>query len=49
MFSDDELVTAAEREKSAREGIFGGVRAVRSRNGVQEVDVQIRITETGLF
>jgi protocatechuate 3,4-dioxygenase beta subunit len=49
MFSDDELVTAAEREKSARDGLFGGERAVRSRNGVQEVDVQIRITETGLF
>src|SRR5688572_22428192 len=41
LFSDDELVTAAEREKSAREGIFGGVRTVRMRDGVQEIDVQI--------
>src|SRR6185436_4796392 len=28
LFSDDELVTAAQREESAREGIFGGVRTV---------------------
>ena len=49
LFSDDELVTAAEREASARAGVFGDVRTVRTRDGVQEIDVQIRITETGLF
>ena len=49
LFSDDELVTAAEREKSARDGDFGGVRTVRTRDGRQEVDVHLKITETGLF
>lgn len=49
LFSDDELVTAAERDKSAREGAFGSVRAVSVRDGVQEVDVHLRITDTGLF
>ena len=49
LFSDDELVTAAERETSARAGVFGDVRTVRMRDGVQEIAVQIRITETGLF
>jgi protocatechuate 3,4-dioxygenase beta subunit len=49
LFSDDDLVTAAEREKSAREGVFGGVRTVRKHDGTQEIDVQLKITETGLF
>ena len=49
LFSDDELVTAAEREASARAGAFGDVRTVRVRDGVQEIDVQLRIPQTGLF
>jgi hypothetical protein len=42
LFSDDALVTAAEREASARAGVFGEVRTVRTRDGVQEIDVQLR-------
>lgn len=49
LFADDEIVTAAEREASARDGIFGSVRSVQARNGVQEVDVYLRIVERGLF
>jgi protocatechuate 3,4-dioxygenase beta subunit len=49
LFADDELLTAAEREKSSREGVFGSVRTVRTRDGVQEVDVNIKITGTGVF
>jgi len=49
LFSDDELVTAVEREASARAGVFGDVRTVRVVNGVQEIDVQLKIPETGLF
>ncbi len=49
LFSDDALITAAERETSARAGVFGGVRTVRVREGGQEVDVHLKITETGLF
>jgi protocatechuate 3,4-dioxygenase beta subunit len=46
LFSDDELVTAAEREASARAGMFGDVRTVRTHDGVQEIDLQLRIPET---
>lgn len=49
LFSDDELVSAAERKTSARAGVFGGVRTVRVHDGAQEVDVYLKITETGLF
>jgi len=49
LFADDELVTAAEREASARAGVFGDVRTVRTHDGVQEIDVQLRITQGGLF
>src|SRR6185436_8708614 len=49
LFSDDELVTAAQRAESARDGVFGGVRTVRAHDGVQEVDLLLKITETGFF
>jgi len=49
LFSDDELLSASDRAASLKDGVFGGVRSVRVNNGVQEVDVQIRITQTGLF
>lgn len=49
LFADDEIVTAAERAASARDGVFGGVRSVQVRNGVQEVDVYLKIVEQGLF
>jgi protocatechuate 3,4-dioxygenase beta subunit len=44
LFSDDPIVTAAERAASARDGKFGSVRMVRIRDGVQEIDVNLRIT-----
>ena len=44
LFADDEIVTAAERAESAKDGIFGSVRIVQMREGVQEIDVNLRIT-----
>ena len=49
LFADDDLLTDAERKQSAREGEFGSVRTVRTRDGVQDVDVNIRITDSGVF
>ncbi len=48
-FADDELVTTAERVASTRQGIFGNVRPVQSNDGVQVIDVHLRIVEEGLF
>ena len=49
LFSDDELVSASDRAASLKDGVFGGVRSVRVNNGVQEVDVQLKITQAGRF
>lgn len=49
LFADDELVTRAEREASARLGRFGGVREVTLREGIQEVAVALQIVDEGLF
>lgn len=49
LFSDDPLVTAAERAASSKAGAFGSVRTVRVQDGLQEVDVHLKIAETGLF
>ena len=49
LFADDDLVGAGEREASARQGMFGAVRTVEVRDGVQTVAVNLRIEERGLF
>jgi protocatechuate 3,4-dioxygenase beta subunit len=49
LFADDDLVGADEREASARQGMFGAVRAVEVRDGVQTIVVNLRIEERGLF
>ena len=42
-FEDDALVTDAERKTSAANGIFGAVRQVQVRDGVQHVSVNLRL------
>jgi hypothetical protein len=42
-FEDDKLVPAAERERSARNGMFGGVRKVEVRDGVHHVTVNLKL------
>jgi protocatechuate 3,4-dioxygenase beta subunit len=49
MFEDDPLVPADERAKSAKAGQFGSVRPVVMRNGVEHVDLPIKITDEGVF
>jgi protocatechuate 3,4-dioxygenase beta subunit len=49
LFADDELVSTAERAASAKDGIFGDVRTVAMRDGVQEIDVNLRITAEGQY
>ena len=43
MFEGDPLLTAAERQESAKAGRFGGVRPVETRDGVQHVTLDVRI------
>jgi len=43
-FDDDPKMTAAQRERSRGAGIFGGVRPVTNRNGVDHVDMNLRIS-----
>ena len=45
VFDDDPLVTAEERQKSARDGIFSSVCVVERREGVEHVNLTIRVTE----
>ncbi|HET7712608.1 MAG TPA: hypothetical protein VFL80_11815 [Thermoanaerobaculia bacterium] len=42
-FLDDPFLSAAEKKKSADAGIFGGIRPVTTRGGVQHVDLNLRI------
>lgn len=42
-FADDPLVTERARAESQRAGMFGGVRPVVSRNGVDHVEINLRI------
>ena len=42
-FDDDPLVSAAERQQSPKDGIFGAVSRVRRVGEVQHVDANIRI------
>jgi protocatechuate 3,4-dioxygenase beta subunit len=43
LFEGDPLLTAAEREQSARAGRFGEVRPVETRDGIEQVTLEIRI------
>jgi hypothetical protein len=48
-FDDDPKVTARQRESSTRAGMFGGVRPVTQRDGVDHVEINLRIENRGLF
>ncbi len=47
--SDDPLVTADQRRRSKEAGEFGWVREVQTADGVQHVDVRIRLKEKADF
>jgi protocatechuate 3,4-dioxygenase beta subunit len=47
--SDDPLVTAAQRRRSSEAGDFAWVREVRATEGIQHLDVRIRLRETADF
>lgn len=49
LFDGDPLITAEERATSARAGQFGSIRPVVVRDAVQYVELNIRITDEGLF
>jgi protocatechuate 3,4-dioxygenase, beta subunit len=49
LFDGDPLITAEERATSARAGQFGSIRPVVVRDGVQYVELNIRITDEGIF
>lgn len=48
-FDDDPKVTAQQRNASNAAGVFGGVRPVTRRNGIDHVEMHIRIDERGRF
>jgi protocatechuate 3,4-dioxygenase beta subunit len=48
-FDDDPKVTARQREESRQAGMFGGVRPVLKRDGVDHVEINLRIENRGLF
>jgi protocatechuate 3,4-dioxygenase beta subunit len=48
-FDDDPKVTSGRREASLRAGMFGGVRPVTKRDGVDHVEINLRIEDRGLF
>ncbi len=48
-FSDDPLITAAERNRSAASGEFGWVLDVETRDGFQHVEVSLRLDEKTHF
>jgi protocatechuate 3,4-dioxygenase, beta subunit len=48
-FDDDPKVSARERETSKQAGMFGGVRPVTKRDGVDHVEIHLRIEPRGLF
>lgn len=47
--ADDPLVTERQRRRSSEAGEFGFVRAVEAVDGVQHVDVKIRLRDRGDF
>lgn len=48
-FDDDPKIGARERDASKAAGVFGGVRPVTKRNGVDHVEINLRIEERGRF
>jgi protocatechuate 3,4-dioxygenase beta subunit len=48
-FDDDPKVNARRREASRQAGMFGGVRPVTQRDGVDHVEINLRIESRGLF
>jgi protocatechuate 3,4-dioxygenase beta subunit len=45
LFDGDNLISAAEREESARAGRFGSLRPVDVRDGVQHLNIDLRILD----
>lgn len=48
-FADDPKITARERRESDQAGMFGGVRPVARVNGIDTVEMNLRIEDRGLF
>ena len=48
-FADDPKMTERARTESQRAGMFGGVRPVVRRDGVDRVEINLRIENRGLF
>lgn len=48
-FDDDPKIGARERQASAAAGMFGGVRPVTRRNGIDHVEINLKIENRGLF
>jgi protocatechuate 3,4-dioxygenase beta subunit len=48
-FDDDPKMTARSREISRQAGMFGGVRPVTKRDGIDHVDINLKIENRGLF
>jgi protocatechuate 3,4-dioxygenase, beta subunit len=48
-FEDDPKITVRQRADSKRAGLFGGVRPVAKRDGVDHVEIHLRIEPRGLF
>lgn len=48
-FDDDPKMTTRNREMSRQAGMFGGVRPVTRRDGVDHVEINLKIENRGLF
>jgi protocatechuate 3,4-dioxygenase beta subunit len=48
-FDDDPKMTTRQREASRQAGMFGGVRPVTKRDGVDHVEINLKIDNRGLF
>lgn len=48
-FDDDPLITERQRQESRALGMFGGVRPVTRRDGVDHVEINLKIENRGLF
>ena len=48
-FDDDPKMTARQRDASRQAGMFGGVRPVTKRDGVDHVEINLRIENRGTF
>lgn len=48
-FDDDPKVTARQREASRQAGMFGGIRPVTKRDGIDHVEINLKIENRGLF